>query len=189
VSVLRTAPNRLRIGHGLRVYTRGHKLFPLFMGSAKISTTMSQKASNGLVQQAVKSDKNAIGYVSLAFTAGANSVTYNGVPCTLRNAKSGQYGGVRNFFMVTRGPATGAAKTFIRWVRKNPVAKQITSGDWVPLSEMVDPTISRREGHVGRRQPPRGVSPMPPASPLTPRAAWHSPTAPLASTNLVASTI
>ena len=106
----------------------------IFMGSKKISTTMSQKASNGLVQQAVKSDDNAIGYVSLAFTAGANSVSYNGVPCTLRNAKSGQYGGVRNFFMVTRGPAKGAAKAFIRWVRKSPVAKQITSSDWVPLS-------------------------------------------------------
>ena len=106
----------------------------IFMGSSKISTTMSQKASNGLVQQAVKSDDNAIGYVSLAFTAGVNNVTYNGVPCTLRNAKSGQYGGVRNFFMVTRGPAKGAAKTFIRWARKSPVAKQITSSDWVPLS-------------------------------------------------------
>lgn len=106
----------------------------IFMGGKKLSTTMSQKASNGLVQQAVKSDGNAIGYVSLAFVTGTNEVAYNGVPCTLRNAKSGQYGGVRNFFMVTRGPATGAAKKFIRWIQKSPVAKQIVSSDWVPLS-------------------------------------------------------
>lgn len=106
----------------------------IFMGGARLSTTMAQKASNGLVQQAVKSDKNAIGYVSLAFTAGTNEVAYNGVPCTLRNAKSGQYGGVRNFFMVTRGAAAGATKSWIRWVQKSPTAKAIISSDWVPLS-------------------------------------------------------
>jgi hypothetical protein len=54
---------------------------------------------------------------------------------------------------------------------------------------MVESTISRREAHVGRRRTPRGVSPMPPASPSTPRIAQHPPTALLASTNLVDSTI
>lgn len=106
----------------------------IFMGSTKISTTMAQKASNGLVQQSVKSSPNAIGYVSLAFTGGVHTVSYNGVPCTLRNAKSGQYGGVRNFFMVTRGAATGATKKWIRWIQKNPTAQQIVASDWVPLS-------------------------------------------------------
>lgn len=106
----------------------------IFMGTSRISTTMSQKASNGLVQQTVKSDPNAIGYVSLAFTAGVHMATYNGVPCTLRNAKSGQYGGVRNFFMVTRGAATGATKKWIKWVQKNPTAQQIVATDWVPLA-------------------------------------------------------
>jgi phosphate transport system substrate-binding protein len=106
----------------------------IFMGGVKLSTTMAQKASNGLVQQAVKSDHNAIGYVSLAFTAGTNATSYNGVACNLRNAKSGQYGGVRNFFMVTRGPARGAARSWIHWVQKSPIAKRIVSTDWVPLS-------------------------------------------------------
>ena len=39
-----------------------------------------------------------------------NAVAYKGVACTLRNAKSGQYGGVRNFWMVTRGRAARAAR-------------------------------------------------------------------------------
>ncbi len=47
-------------------------------------------------------DKQAIGFVSFAFTAGVNAVGYEGVACNLRNAKSGQYGGVRNFWMVTK---------------------------------------------------------------------------------------
>lgn len=106
----------------------------IFMGGRKLSTTMAQKASNGLVQQTVKSDANAIGYVSLAFTKGVHSVSYNGVPCTLRNAKSGQYGGVRNFFMVTRGAPTGATKKWIRWIRRNRDAQRIVATDWVPLS-------------------------------------------------------
>jgi phosphate transport system substrate-binding protein len=106
----------------------------IFMGGARLSTTMAQKASNGLVQQSVKSDHNAIGYVSLAFTAGTNPIAYNGVGCDLRNAKSGQYGGVRNFFMVTRGPATGATRKWIHWIQQSPIAKRIISTDWVPLS-------------------------------------------------------
>lgn len=106
----------------------------IFMGTARLSTTMAQKASNGLVQQTVKSDPNGIGYVSLAFTRGVHTVAYNGVSCNLRNAKSGQYGGVRNFFMVTRGAPTGATKKWIRWVQKNRTAQQIVATDWVPLA-------------------------------------------------------
>jgi phosphate transport system substrate-binding protein len=105
----------------------------IFMGGHSLSTTMEQKASNGLVQQKVQTDSNAIGYVSLAFTAGVHTVAYNGVPCTLRNAKSGQYGGVRNFFMVTRGHARGATRTWIRWIQKSKVAQRIVASDWVPL--------------------------------------------------------
>ncbi len=55
----------------------------------------------------MQSDKNAIGYVSLDFISGTNAVAYKGVACNLRNAKSGEYGGVRNFWMVTRGRAKG----------------------------------------------------------------------------------
>lgn len=106
----------------------------IFMGANRLSTTMAQKASNGLVQQTVKSDPNGIGYVSLAFTRGVHTVAYNGVSCNLRNAKSGQYGGVRNFFMVTRGAPTGATKKWIRWVQKNATAQQIVATDWVPLA-------------------------------------------------------
>ena len=50
---------------------------------------------------------------------------------------------------------------------------------------MADSTISRREGHAGRRWTPPDVSPMPPASPSTSRGVQHPSIAPLASTNLV----
>ena len=88
------------------------------MGSTKVSSSASQKASNGLVQQSVRSNASGIGYVSLAFTEGLNPVRYKGVACTLRNAKSGQYGGTRNFWLVTRGAAKGEARKFIRWAEE-----------------------------------------------------------------------
>lgn len=106
----------------------------IFLGSATVSRTAAQKASNGLVQQAVQRDRRAIGYVSLAFTAGTHPVAYKGVACNLRNAKSGQYGGVRTFYMVTRGRPRGATRDFIRWIRGNSAAKRVTATEWVPLS-------------------------------------------------------
>jgi phosphate transport system substrate-binding protein len=105
----------------------------IFMGSKTIGATASAKASNGLVQQAVKSDKNAVGYVSLDFVTGTHAAAFNGVACDLRNAKSGAYGGVRSFYMVTKGPATGAARTFINWVQVSAKAQKIVGTHWIPL--------------------------------------------------------
>jgi phosphate transport system substrate-binding protein len=105
----------------------------LFMGTAKIADTAAQKASNGLVQQAVKDDKQAIGYVSLPFAQGLNSASFKGTACTLRDAKSGAYEGTRNFWMVTRGPAAGQVKTFIAWVQSSKNAEKIVTTEWVPI--------------------------------------------------------
>jgi phosphate transport system substrate-binding protein len=107
----------------------------IFMNPYSVSSTASQKSSNGLVQQAVHSDHRSagIGYVSLAFTGGVHPVAYKGVGCNLRNAKSGQYGGLRNFYMVTRGKPSGTAKTWIKWIRNSSTARKIIATEWVPL--------------------------------------------------------
>jgi phosphate transport system substrate-binding protein len=105
----------------------------IFLGSTKVFGGASQKTSNGLIQQLVKSDPGAVGYVSLFFTKGVHAIPYKGVPCTLRNAKSGQYGGERNFYMVTRGAPKGAAKQWISWITHSAAAAAIIGTDWVPL--------------------------------------------------------
>lgn len=105
----------------------------IFMGTTKVFGGASQKTSNGLIQQVVKSDPAAVGYVSLFFTQGVHPVPYKGVPCTLRNAKSGQYGGSRNFYMVTRGAPKGAAKAWIGWITHSAAAATVIGTDWVPL--------------------------------------------------------
>ncbi|MCW2995891.1 MAG: phosphate transporter substrate-binding protein [Conexibacter sp.] len=105
----------------------------IFMGTKTVTSSIAAKASNGLVQQAVQSDPNAIGYVSLDFVGGTNAAGYNGVACNLRNAKSGEYGGVRNFWMVTRGRAPGVVSAFISWVQNSAKAQAIVGKHWVPL--------------------------------------------------------
>jgi phosphate transport system substrate-binding protein len=105
----------------------------IFLGSTSVFGGASAKSSNGLVQQTVKNDDSAVGYVSLAFTKGVHANPYQGVECNLRNAKSGQYTGVRNFFMVTRGAPSGAAKKWIKWIQKSKAASKIVASEWVPL--------------------------------------------------------
>jgi len=105
----------------------------IFMGSATVSSTASQQASNGLIQTRVKSDKNGIGYVSADFTPGTNPVPYAGVACNLANAKSGTYGGVRTFYLVTRGEPKGSVAKFIKWVQTSRAAQKVVGTHWVPL--------------------------------------------------------
>ena len=105
----------------------------IFLGGVNQGNQVAGKASNGLVQQAVASDPQAIGYVSLAFTNGVTTVPYEGVTCDLRNAKSLQYGGVRSFYFVTRGAPVGGVKKFIAWTTKSKQANTIVGTEWVPL--------------------------------------------------------
>jgi phosphate transport system substrate-binding protein len=108
----------------------------IFLGEdLKISPGASSEESNGTMRQAVIGDKDGIGFASFAFTAGVNAVGYQGIPCTLTNAKSGQYQGVRNFWMVTKGPAKGEAAKFINWVTKphNKTVEKIVGSEWIPV--------------------------------------------------------
>jgi len=105
----------------------------IFMGPAlNVTTSASQKATNGLVQTAVQSDKNAIGYVDFNFTKGTYAVPYKGVACSLNNAKSGQYPGVRNFWYVTLGAPKGEVKKFIDYARSPAVQSGIVAKNYVP---------------------------------------------------------
>ena len=107
----------------------------IFLGETlKISPSATAEASNGLEQNAVSSDKQAVGFVSFAYTAGVNPVGYQGIACNLRNATSGQYGGVRNFWMVTKGVPSGEALKFINWITSgNKTTKAIISSSWIAI--------------------------------------------------------
>ena len=100
----------------------------------KISPSATAKTSNGLEENSVATDKQAIGFVSFAYTKGVNAVGYNGVACNLRNARSGQYLGVRNFWMVTKGSPKGAALKFLAWVTSGKkVVDNIINTQWISV--------------------------------------------------------
>jgi phosphate transport system substrate-binding protein len=108
----------------------------IFLGeTTKISPSASAETSNGLEQNAVSSDKQAVGFVSFAYTPGVNAVGYQGVPCSLPNAKSGQYSGVRNFWMVTKGVPKGETAKFLAWVTKpgNKTVRSIINSSWIAI--------------------------------------------------------
>lgn len=130
------------VSGAIRIYTRtaasgtADAFQNIFMGpNYRVAGSASAKTTNGLVQQAVRSDSKGIGFVSLGgnYTVGTHTVPYRGVTCTLRNSKSGQYGGVRNFWFATRGRPTGATKQFIDWVRHSSAARSIIASQWIPL--------------------------------------------------------
>jgi phosphate transport system substrate-binding protein len=100
----------------------------------KISPSATAKTSNGLEENSVATDKQAIGFVSFAYTKGVNAVGYNGVACNLRNARSGQYLGVRNFWMVTKGAPKGAALKFLAWVTSGKRSvDNIINSQWIAV--------------------------------------------------------
>jgi phosphate transport system substrate-binding protein len=105
----------------------------IFMGvNLRVAGNASQKPSNGLVEQAVRSNRSSIAYLDFKFTAGTAISPYQGVPCNLRNAKSGQYQGVRNLWLVSRGKATGPAAGFLNWVQ-GARGQRVVADGWVSL--------------------------------------------------------
>jgi len=108
----------------------------IFLGeNTQVSRLAPALTSNGLEQNAVAHKKQAVGFVSFAYAGGTNPVGYQGVACNLRNAKSGQYGGVRNFWMVTKGIPKGEALKFLSWVTKpgNRVVRAIVNTNWIAI--------------------------------------------------------
>jgi len=102
--------------------------------STKVTQRASEEASNGLEQSNVKGTEGGIGFVSHAFTRGVHAVPYQGVGCTLHNARTGQYKGIRNFWMVTKGIPHGETLRFLRWVTSgNRVTKEIINSEWIAI--------------------------------------------------------
>jgi phosphate transport system substrate-binding protein len=101
------------------------------------SSKVNAQPSDGLVQQQVKGDANAIGYTGLAYQgagSGQKALSLNGVPCTAKQVRKLTYPLSRFIFLVfpTNG-ANPAVQRFADWVRTSPVAgKVIAKAGGVP---------------------------------------------------------
>ena len=114
------------------------------LGGSKVSSVATQEASEGLMQNAVKKDPGAIGFLSdyFALAKGINPVGYNGTACSVANVVSGSYPGTSYFYEVTKGPASGQSQAFIYWAQTSSSARKIIETNWIPLGKIVPPIKS-----------------------------------------------
>jgi phosphate transport system substrate-binding protein len=112
------------------------------LGGSKVSSVATQEASEGLMQNAVKKDPSAIGFLSdyFALAKGISTVGYNGTGCSVANVVAGTYPGVSDFYEVTKGPASGPVEAFIYWVQSSAAAKKIIQSNWIPLGK-IEPAV------------------------------------------------
>src|SRR5579863_2179493 len=112
------------------------------LGGGKVASFATQEASEGLMQNAVKKDPNAIGFLSdyFALAKGVNPVGYGGTGCSVANVVSGAYPGSSDFYEVTRGQPKGQVEAFIYWVQSSSTAKKIIESNWIPLGK-IEPAV------------------------------------------------
>ncbi|HBC93172.1 MAG TPA: phosphate-binding protein [Pelotomaculum sp.] len=98
-----------------------------------IAETAKQHESNGLMLEAVATDANAIGFLSMGYlNMAVKGISIDGAVPTLDNAKSGAYPYVRPLNMVTNGEAADLAKAFINFAQ-SPEGQAIVSSQWIGL--------------------------------------------------------
>ena len=85
--------------------------------------------SNGAVREIVASDEAAIGYISFGLVdERVRAVVLNGVQPTEKNIRSGKYPVVRNFLLLTSGPADSMSQKFIDYAL-SPAGQKLLSGE------------------------------------------------------------
>ena len=90
------------------------------------------------MQNAVKKDPNAIGFLSdyFALAKGINAVAYNGTGCSVANVVSGTYPGCLRLLRGDEGQRPpGQVEAFIYWIQTSAAAKKIIESNWIPLDQ------------------------------------------------------
>lgn len=89
----------------------------LVLGDGKLSPNALFQNSNGTIHEAVASNPDAIGYLSIGLVdSRVKSVSYNGVAASNQNAKNGTYPLARPIFFLTKGHMRPGTKAFIDYI-------------------------------------------------------------------------
>lgn len=104
-----------------------------FLVGVTQSSRVKTYESNGLVRQAVASNKYAIGYVSMAFVnSTVKPISIGGVYPSRTNALNGTYKYVRKLYLVTKGRPAGLAKAYIDYCLSS-TGQSIISRYYLPI--------------------------------------------------------
>lgn len=107
----------------------------LVMNNTNITKTAIVQSSTEAINQAVKGDPNAIGYISLdAFKSDqVTGLSINGVAPSQATVSDGTYKIQRPFILLTKGNPTGDVKKFIDWILSPAGQKIVQQSGAVPI--------------------------------------------------------
>lgn len=106
----------------------------LVLEKKKVSANATPFASNGLLKEAVASNKNAIGYVSVGFgDSTIKGLSVNGVVCTMETVKNRTYAYCRDLFVVTKGLPTSLTAMFIDYLRSKDVQDALVAEGYISI--------------------------------------------------------
>jgi phosphate transport system substrate-binding protein len=104
-------------------------------GTATMAATAKQHVSNALMVAAVAKDANAIGFCSMGYVKSTvKALALDGVVANVQNAVAGTYKYVRPLNMVTKGPATGLAKSYIDFAL-SAAGQKIVATEWIAVAQ------------------------------------------------------
>jgi phosphate transport system substrate-binding protein len=105
-----------------------------FLGKeVNVAETAKQHASNGLVRQAVASNENAIGFLSMGYLdATIKAPVMDGVVPNMENAKNGSYSHVRPFVMVTNGAPDALSQEFLNFIL-SPQGQAVVGAEYISI--------------------------------------------------------
>jgi phosphate transport system substrate-binding protein len=102
--------------------------------AAKIVSTATPNASNGLVKEAVKGNKNAIGFISFGYLEGSvKGINIEGVSPTPANAMAKVWPYVRPLNVVTKGIPSALAAKFINYLKSDEGQNILVEEHYLPL--------------------------------------------------------
>jgi phosphate transport system substrate-binding protein len=101
----------------------------LIMGEEQIVNSAILQNSNGAVLQVVKSDSQAISFVSFGYLdETVKALAVDGIEATAENAKSGTYPVVRPLYFLTKDQPEGLVKAFVDYCT-GPEAQEIVTSE------------------------------------------------------------
>lgn len=99
----------------------------LVLSGGRLTKDAMYQDSNGTIREAVKSDPNAISYISIGFlNSSVRQLTLDGIDATNENVKSGEYTIVRPIYFLIKTNPNKNTKDFISFILSDEAQKIIS---------------------------------------------------------------
>ncbi|OGG27121.1 hypothetical protein A2960_01655 [Candidatus Gottesmanbacteria bacterium RIFCSPLOWO2_01_FULL_39_12b] len=106
----------------------------LVLNGKKLTREAMFQDSNGTIRETVRSDPNAIGYISIGYlTSNVKPLLIDGIAATNENVKAGIYKISRPIFLILKANPKDAARKFLNYLLEAEAQKIIASDGLIPV--------------------------------------------------------